>query len=216
MTDDTSAALERLKEIASRRDDGVAMCLWSEEARTILAHIADLEDRAEAAEAADKQAVDAFEKAYARAKEAEAKVAAAEERGLVFNMLPDGRLDFCAIREGSRLWDGRVRAEVAEAREAELRAVLKGVDDDVRHHLRSDRVDHAVLRKHVVQMVRQALAAAPTAPTSRESRVAKLERLLREARADVEYIADAESGSAEGAASRDLLADIDAALGDAP
>src|SRR5690606_37035598 len=92
--------------IASRRDDGVAMCLWSEEARAILAHIAALE---------------------ARAKEAEAKVAAAEERGLVFNMLPGGRLDFCAIRAGSRLWDGRVRAAAAEAEAAGLREALKQI-----------------------------------------------------------------------------------------
>lgn len=60
----------------------------------------------------------------ARAHAAEAKVAAAEERGLVFNMLPNGRLDFCAIREGSRLWDGRVRAEALAAEVAGLREAL--------------------------------------------------------------------------------------------
>lgn len=185
MSNDTSAALGRIKAALDYKHRHVQ--LTEAQARAILAHLAALEARAEWAEAF----------------------------GHVFHTLPDGRLDFVAVREGSELGKLHQRAEAAEAREAELRAVLKGVDDDVRHHLRSDRVDHAVLRKHVVQMVRQALAAAPTAPTSRESRVAKLERLLREARADVEYIADAESGSAEGAASRDLLADIDAALGDA-
>lgn len=55
MKDEVSAALARLKEIASRRDDGVAMCLWSEEARAILDHITDLEARAEKAEAALKR-----------------------------------------------------------------------------------------------------------------------------------------------------------------
>lgn len=40
-----------------------------------------------------------------------------------------------------------------------LRGALEAVDAEVRHHLRSDEVDHAIIRKPVVAMVRAALAA---------------------------------------------------------
>lgn len=274
MTDDTSAALERLKEIASRRDDGVAMYLWSEEARPILAHIADLEARAKEAEARAERAEAARLNVEGRwlAAESERRDAVqraewAEAFGHVFHALPDGRLDFVAVREGSPLGELHRRAGAAEAREAELRAALERLNAELDAFWNEPaEIKYPEGRMNVVyerlitdaQMAcRQALAAAPAArrdallppldtlkgkqyfakdsdgqwyylnhtrtwqtcppvapaaPASRESRVAKLERLLREARADVEYIADAESGSAEGAASRDLLADIDAAL----
>jgi hypothetical protein len=38
-----------------------------------------------------------------------------------------------------------------------LRAVLKLVDDDVRHHLRSDEITHALIRKRAVKAVREIL-----------------------------------------------------------
>ena len=35
---------------------------------------------------------------------------------------------------------------------------LKAADDDVRHHLRSDKIGHALLRSHAVKAVRDVLA----------------------------------------------------------
>lgn len=50
--------------------------------------------------------------------------------------------------------------ERAEAREKALRQALELVDADVRHHLRSDVIAHALIRKNVVAAVRAALAEA--------------------------------------------------------
>lgn len=56
------------------------------------------------------------------------------------------------------------RAERAQAERDAMREVLELVDADVRHHLRSDAIDHALLRKHAVAAVRAALAPSPGGP----------------------------------------------------
>ena len=43
------------------------------------------------------------------------------------------------------------------ARIAELEAALRTVDEDVRHHLRSDEIHAALIRPHAIEAVRNAL-----------------------------------------------------------
>lgn len=165
----------------------------------------------------------------ARAEAAEAKVAAAEERGLVFNMLPDGRLDFCAIREGSRLWDYRVRADALAAQVAGLREAVTWL---LNCHRGLNRYGHGVGGggywgniDAATAFAREALAAAPAPEKPSEdlrAKVEKLRALLRETRIDLVVL----RGNVWDAGKRDpawrgmpavvdsWIARIDAALGE--
>jgi hypothetical protein len=66
------------------------------------------------------------------------------------------------LREAAtRIQQLTARAESAEAQVERLREALRLVDDDVRHHLRSDEVHASIIRPEAIRAARAALNAKP-------------------------------------------------------